>query len=111
MAPDSGVELLGVEVEPAGRLQQPLAERRAPAARSPISESAETSQKEQIRKVPSSPLQAVVGLLDLVAEDEAVLGQVVGDRLDRGAAPAGRRAGGSGAAGSAAVEASRASVS
>ena len=37
--------------------------------------------------MPSSPLQPVVGLLDLVAEDEAVLGQVVGDRLDRGPHP------------------------
>ena len=52
---------------------------------SPISESAETSQKEQIRNVPSLPSQAVVGLFDLVAEDEAVLGQFGGDRVDGGA--------------------------
>ena len=37
--------------------------------------------------MPSSPLQAVVGLVDPVAEDEAVLGQLLGDRPDRGAHP------------------------
>ena len=42
--------------------------------------SAETSQKEQIRKLPSLPGQPVVGLAGDVAEHEAVLGEVVRDR-------------------------------
>ena len=54
---------------------------------SPISDSAATSQNEQIRNVPSSPLQPVVGLLDAVAEHESVLGQLVGDREHRVADP------------------------
>ena len=55
---------------------------RAPCS-SPTIASAETSQNEQIRNVPSLPGEAVVGLVGAVAQDEAVLGQVVGDRVDR----------------------------
>ena len=54
---------------------------------SPISHSAETSQNEQMVKLPSSPREAVVGLLDLVAQHQAVHGQLVGDRQHRGADP------------------------
>ena len=38
-------------------------------------------------KVPSSPLEPVVGVVDAVAQDEAVLGQLVGDRQHGGADP------------------------
>ena len=41
--------------------------------------SADTSQNEQMVKVPSSPDKPVVGLLDAVAQHEAVVGQLVGD--------------------------------
>ena len=45
--------------------------------------SAETSQNEQIVKVPSCVVrEPVVGAVDPVAQHEAVLGQLVGDRED-----------------------------
>ena len=52
---------------------------------SPTMASAETSQKEQMRKVPSSPREAVVGLLRPVAEREAVLGEILRDGEHGGA--------------------------
>ena len=52
---------------------------------SPTIASAETSQNEQIRKVPSLPENPVVGLVGAVAEHESVLGQVGSDRVDGGA--------------------------
>ena len=62
---------------------------------SPTIASADTSQNEQIRNVPSLPGEAVVGLLGAVAQDEAVLGQLVGDREDACCAGARRRRAGS----------------
>ena len=49
-----GVELLGVEAERRGHAQQPLHQVAGPL-RSPTIASAETSQNEQIRNVPSLP--------------------------------------------------------
>ena len=51
-----GVELLGVETERRGEASSRSQRTRA-RSRSPISDSAETIQNEQIRKVPSSPLR------------------------------------------------------
>ena len=54
---------------------------------SPMMASADTSQNEQMVNVPSSPREPVVGVVDPVAQDEAVLGELVGDREDGGAHP------------------------
>ena len=48
-------------------------------SRSPISASAETSQNEQMVKRALLARQAVVGLLDPVAQDQSVDGELVGD--------------------------------
>ena len=65
----------------------PAAARRAPRARAALADLRERRDQPEGADQEGALLaaEAVVGLLDLVAEDEAVLGQVVGDRLDRGA--------------------------
>ncbi|EUA33277.1 hypothetical protein I553_7687 [Mycobacterium xenopi 4042] len=55
MTAGARLELLGVEVQRAGKRQQPLAQMLG-AADFPISTSADTSQNEQMVKVPSSPV-------------------------------------------------------
>ena len=80
MATAARVDLLGVEPERAGEREQLLAQRAGPARARRSSHSADTSQNEQIVNAPSSPRQAVVGLLDPVAQHQAVHGQLVGDR-------------------------------
>src|SRR5947207_9414511 len=70
---------------------QPTSRSKTSSARSssPAFARHETSQNEQITKVPSSPPQAVGvhSLLAAVAEDEPALGEVAGDRPDRRAHP------------------------
>ena len=80
------VELLGEQAERAGVRQQPLAQRPG---------SPELADLDQRRDEPERADQeasllageAVVGLLDAVAEHEPVLGQLVGDRQHRVADP------------------------
>ena len=79
--PRVGLQLLGEEVEPAGRLEQPLAELAGPPALADLRERRDQPEGAD-QEGALLAVQAVVGLVDLVAEDEAVLGQVVGDRVD-----------------------------
>ena len=79
------VELLGVEAERARVLEQPLAE----LAAAPALADLEQRRDEPERADQEGPLlagEAVVGLLGAVAEHEAVLGQLLGDRQHRRAA-------------------------
>jgi len=80
-----GVDLLRVEQERAGERQQLLAEgaRRGRFRRSIVS--ADTSQNEQMVKVPLLAGEPGVGSPDPVPQDQVVLGQLVGDGQDGGA--------------------------
>src|SRR5689334_18133327 len=84
MAAALRLELLGVEVEPAGGGEQALAERPRPRALADLRERRDEPEGAD-QEAALLAAEAVVGLLDLVAEDEPVLGQLGGDRLDRGA--------------------------
>ncbi len=76
------LQLLGVEVEPAGGLQQPLAQGPCPLLLADLRERRDEPEGAD-QEGALLAAQAVVGLLDHVAEDEPVAGQVLGDRLDR----------------------------
>ena len=82
VAAAGGVELLGVEVERAGGLEQPLAELAGALALADLRERRDQPEGAD-QEGALLAAEAVVGLFDLVAEDEPVLGQVLGDRLDR----------------------------
>src|SRR3954468_22859345 len=79
-----GVELLGVQTERRGHAQQPLHQvacALALADERPRAHQPERADEERALLA----RQAVVGLAGAVAQDEAVLGQVVGDRQHAGA--------------------------
>jgi hypothetical protein len=80
------LELLRVEVEPAGEVEQPLAERPRPRRLAYLREGGDEPEGAD-QEGPLLAAQPVVGLLDLVAEDEAVSGQLSLDRLDGRADP------------------------
>ncbi len=75
-----GVELLGVEAERRGDPQQPLHQVARPLQLADDRERRDQPERaDQERALLAG--QAVVGLVGAVAQDEAVLGQVVGDRV------------------------------
>ena len=80
------VDLLGVEAERAGVAEQPLAQRPGAVELADLAQRRDQPERADQERALLA-LQAVVGLLGAVAQDEAVLGQLVGDRDHGGADP------------------------
>src|SRR5207237_10382535 len=78
-----GAQLLGVEAEGAGMAEQAPAELARLTVGADLREGGDEPERADQERPLTGAAEAVVGLLGAVAEDEPVLGQLVGDRYHR----------------------------
>src|SRR5690349_17356012 len=82
LAPGAGIELLGVEVERAAQVEEPLAQLASGFVLADLCERRDQPEGAD-RERSLDSMEAVLGAVDPVTEDEPVLGQLLVNRVDR----------------------------